>query len=289
MPVITVSAVSTGSDTLTVTAHGMTTGTRFRLRNVGGALPAATPALAAVTDYYAIVVDANTVKVSDTNAHALASTGIFDLTGSGSGTTTLEYGLPYCLPTAAAAAGTQIKSANDNQAWAALVAIYDLLTGQAQSIWTSIRLAMAVVITGDLTVGGVFRHGTMTRPISLVAPAVGSAGLTPLDIVLSGASTYNAQLDTLQVGERVTAVRVRIKDASSTTIRARVYSSTDGTASAALATTTTSAGNTTAQTLSATGLTIDALTNVTYHIAFDITSGGGNCHIYDAEYDCTLP
>lgn len=140
MPAITVTAVNLGTDTLTATAHGLVTGDRCRVRNVGGALPAATPALTAATDYFAIRQDANNVKLADTNAHALAGTPI-DITGAGSGTTTIEYGLPYCTPNAAAAAGGQIKSANDNGAWSALVALYCLLTGLAQTIWTGITLA----------------------------------------------------------------------------------------------------------------------------------------------------
>lgn len=133
MPAFTVTSVSTVNDTFTaagVAATGgaagtvLQTGDRLRLRNVGGALPAATPSLAAATDYFAIRVDDNNIKVSDTNAHALAGTNIVDLTGSGSGTTTIEFGLPYVIPTALAAAGTQIKSVNDQGVWNALVALY---------------------------------------------------------------------------------------------------------------------------------------------------------------------
>lgn len=134
MPAITVTAVSTGADTLTAVGHGLVTGGRFRLRNVGGALPASTPSLAGVTDYFAIRVDADTVKVAVSSSDAFAGTAV-NLTGSGSGTTTVEYGLPFCIPTALAAPGTQIKSANDTGAWNALVALHAMLTGQSQSIW----------------------------------------------------------------------------------------------------------------------------------------------------------
>src|ERR1044071_2079198 len=128
MPAITVSAVTTGTDTLTATSHGLTTGDRFRLRNVGGALPAATPALAAVTDYFAVVTGVDTLKLSDTNAHALAGTNIFDLTGTGSGTTTIEYGLPYCIPNEVAVDGvSQVHAKDLNGVWGALVALYALL------------------------------------------------------------------------------------------------------------------------------------------------------------------
>ena len=146
MPAFTVTSVDTTANTLTSTgvaaaggAEGtvLLTGDRFRLRNVGGAVPAG---LTAGLDVFAVRVDDNTIKVSDTNAHALAGTNIIDITGSGSGTTTIEFGLPYCLPTAIAGPLTQIKSVNDRGAWNSLVALYDLLTGQAQSIWTAVTL-----------------------------------------------------------------------------------------------------------------------------------------------------
>jgi hypothetical protein len=149
MPAITVTAVDTANEKLTATAHGLLTGDRFRLRNVGGALPAATPSLAMATDYFAILVDANNIKVATSSANAFAGTAV-DLTGSGSGTTTIEYGLPYCIPTALAAAGTQIKSANDNGAWNALVALYCWLTGQTQSVFAGIQ-QRAVAVEATLT------------------------------------------------------------------------------------------------------------------------------------------
>jgi hypothetical protein len=131
MPAITISAVNTGTDTLTATAHGLNTGDRFRVRDVGGALP--TP-LAAVTDYFAIKVDVDNLKVATTSANAFLGTAI-DITAAGSGTNTVEYGLPYCIPTALAAAGTQIRSADDNGTWNALVALHAERSGLSQSLW----------------------------------------------------------------------------------------------------------------------------------------------------------
>src|SRR5690348_8407106 len=94
---LTISAVNTGTEELTATAHGLNTGDRFRLRNIGGALPAATPALAQLTDYFAIRTGANTLKVATSSSDAAAGTAV-NLTGAGSGTNLLEYGLPYCVP-----------------------------------------------------------------------------------------------------------------------------------------------------------------------------------------------
>lgn len=140
MPAITITAINTGTEEFTAIAHGLLTGDRFRLRNVGGALPAATPALAAVTDYFAVRTGADTFKVSDTNAHALAGTNIVNLTGALTGTTIIEYGLPYCVPRIAAI-GSQVFPEDDNAAWSSLVALHALLTSQPQSIWNGFSLA----------------------------------------------------------------------------------------------------------------------------------------------------
>lgn len=194
MPAITVSSVNTTTDELTAVAHGLTTGDRFRLRNVGGALPAATPALAGATDYFALRTGADTLKICDTNAHALAGTGIFDLTGAGSGTTTVEYGLPYCIPTALAAAGTQIKSANDQGAWNSLVALYDLLTGQAQSTYSGVQLAGLLTTLAGINVAtgqAVTLSGTATLTAGGLITA--NAGLTAAanqHVTVSGTGDY---------------------------------------------------------------------------------------------------
>lgn len=160
MPAVAVTAVSTSLDTLTATAHGLVTGDRFRLRNVGGALPAATPSLAGVTDYFAVRVDANNIKVATSSANALAGTPVVvDITGSGSGTTTIEYGLPYTIPNAVYVNGvSQVQDKDLNTTFNALVAFYDLLTGQSQSLLSGPTFAGSVAVGGDLTVSGVF-HG----------------------------------------------------------------------------------------------------------------------------------
>jgi hypothetical protein len=73
-----------GADTVTITGHGFTTGVKVTL-TTAGALPTG---LAVLTDYYLIVVDANTIKFATSQANALAGTAI-DLTGAGSGTSTV--------------------------------------------------------------------------------------------------------------------------------------------------------------------------------------------------------
>ena len=71
------------TDTLTATAHGLVTGDSVQFTNSGGGLPAG---LTAGTTYFAVVTGANTFKVADTLAHALAGTNIVDITTAGTGT-----------------------------------------------------------------------------------------------------------------------------------------------------------------------------------------------------------
>lgn len=278
MPVITVSSVNTTTDELTATAHGLITGDRFRLRNVGGALPAATPALAAVTDYFAIRTGANTLKISDTNAHALAGTGIFDLTGAGSGTNTVEYGLPYCNPTALAAAGTQIKSANDRDAWSALVALYDLLTAQAQSIWTGVQLAGALTVGGDVNVAGhLHTVDPITHSIALAVPASGASiqDLSRPVLVLSTSIANNILPLVLPAGIKITGWEVRLqKTSSSGTITASLNETVGSTGAASTigAAQTNSANNPGFITLGQSGLSFTTSASRTYYLYL---SGGG--------------
>lgn len=76
--------VNTGAESITITGHGYTTGMSFTL-TTGGTLPAP---LVVATTYYAIVTDANTIKVASTYANAIAVTPI-NLTTTGSGTSTV--------------------------------------------------------------------------------------------------------------------------------------------------------------------------------------------------------
>lgn len=199
--IVTVTAVSTTNNTLTAVAHGLLTGDRFRLHNVGGALPAATPSLAGVTDYFAVRVDADTIKVAVSSADALAGTPVVvDITGTGSGTTKIEYGLPYCIPNVIAGPGTQVKSADMNAVWNALVQLYDLLTGQSESIWPDVTLA------GTLSVGGDIKHGdkTLNIPGPAVAPSANVDCLAG-QARTTGAGTMMFPVELL-VGDRIKSV-----------------------------------------------------------------------------------
>jgi hypothetical protein len=244
MPSFDVSSVDTTANTLTATgvaaAGGplgtvLTTGDRMRLRNVGGALPAATPSLAPVTDFFAIRIDDNTVKVATSNADAMAGTAV-DITGSGSGTTKIEFGLPYCLPTLLAAPGVQVQSFVMLFVWSALVALWNLLTGQAESVWG-----------GNVTLAGTLTVPTISGPVSIlggvsfpdteiysVGLAVPGSGVTLSPGGFSGSQTATLALGTstnpsnlpirAKLGATLSAWSVRLfKASASGTITAKLW------------------------------------------------------------------
>lgn len=133
MPALTITAVNT-NDQLTINGHALNTGDGpAAIRNFGGALPTSTPQFAAVTDYWIIRVDANNIKLATSSANALLGTAI-DITAVGSGTNVLEIGIPYRRARTYAPLG-QIPSADLNAIQDALTAMYDALTGQAQTLF----------------------------------------------------------------------------------------------------------------------------------------------------------
>lgn len=119
MPSITFTALAS-TDALTATAHGLLTGDGpVAVRTIGGTLPGATPALDPDADYWAIRVDADTLKIATSQALALAGTAI-DLTSDSTGVCRIEYGIPYrrattyAPPPAPGVPGSQIRSADLN-------------------------------------------------------------------------------------------------------------------------------------------------------------------------------
>jgi len=86
---IATSAVNTTNDTVTITAHGFTTGTSLLYDDASGTV------LAGLTDnttYYAIVVNEDTIKLATSSGNATAGTAI-DLTGTGNNSQTLATAL----------------------------------------------------------------------------------------------------------------------------------------------------------------------------------------------------
>lgn len=272
MPAITISAVNTTTDTFTATSHGLVTGDRCRIRNVGGALPTASPTLSGSTDYFALRVDGNSLKLCDTNAHALAGTGIIDVTGGlGSGVTTIEHSLPYCLPTALAAAQTQIKSANDNAAWNALVALHALLTGNTQSVWTVPTLTLPI-------------HSSAFNPVSTTTVTYNQGGAA---IAATNAAVFASV--SLPVGATVLAIRVLAQDTSGglCKLTASFFSCSATGSASTIASAAESAGNGSNQTLTIGSLSTKIAASTSYGIQVKETTGSSTGTIYMAEVDYT--
>ena len=95
--------VNVGTDTITITAHGFTTGLKGQFTSTG-TLPAG---LSLSTDYFIIVVTANTLKVATSLALALAGTAV-DITGQGTVAATNTF-----TPTAIAGANVKLQKSND--------------------------------------------------------------------------------------------------------------------------------------------------------------------------------
>lgn len=123
--------VDPATDTLTSVAHGLNTGDGFLAiftPDAAGVIPAG---LAAVTSYWLIRTGADTFKLATSSVNAFLGTAI-DITTAGAGALYLMQGLPYRVPMLAAV-GAEVKSANDNAAWAAIVDLWNVLTAQASS------------------------------------------------------------------------------------------------------------------------------------------------------------
>jgi len=83
---IATTAVSTTADTITSTAHGLSTGAKV---TYGAASGTVLGGLSDATAYYVIYVDVNTFKLASSAANALAGTAI-DLTGTGNSSQTFQ-------------------------------------------------------------------------------------------------------------------------------------------------------------------------------------------------------
>lgn len=101
------SSVDTVANTITIANHGLKTGLKGQLTSTG-TLPGG---LAASTDYFVIVVDANTIKLASSLNNANAGTAI-DITDQGTEGVTHTF-----TATALAGASVKLQGSNDDSVW----------------------------------------------------------------------------------------------------------------------------------------------------------------------------
>ncbi len=155
-----------GTDLLTITGHGLNTGDGpVAVRNVGGALPVG---LAPVTNYFVIRVGTDTLKLATSSSNAHAGTSI-DLTTNGTGTNILEIGIPF-RRARTYAPGVQLFSADLNAFQDTFVALHDLVTGQAQSVWSDTSLAVPITLSGTTTLAGKTTISGALEVASIITP-----------------------------------------------------------------------------------------------------------------------
>jgi hypothetical protein len=278
MPALTISAVDNTTDQITITAHGLNTGdgpAAIFAASASGVLPAP---LAAVTDYWIIKVDANTIKLATSAANANGNVPI-NITTNGTLPLSLLVGLPY-RRARTYTAGSQVFSADLDSMQDDLIALWNLLSGQAQSIWSQVNLAVPL------------KHGlrTLVLPVSIGTTPQNGQNFTNLaagSVVGSGGPLLWVMPIPLDVGKRILAVRARIVDSTGPTTIRMALKNTAGTVVA----TVTSLGNGTQQDLALNGLTATVADDHVhgYYLNFDSTAGTLVTSILDVAVDYDAP
>ncbi len=303
MTALTITAVTPATDTLTIAAHGLNTGDGFiAIYTPNGSIPGG---LAAVTDYWAIRVDANNVKLASSSTNAMAGTAI-DITSAGSGTLQLLRNLPYRVPRIAAA-GTQVFSADDNATWQSLVAMWNLLTGQAQSIFGDILLAVNLTLGSNknltLSGTGAVKRGSRTRHLPGSAAQMVTTPAATTTYYNGTAAQFRSVGNVfempllLEEGERLLSVVVQTSCGSTDVVTAKVFkqANTAGltpTSNTQLGSTATSANHTNViELISVTGLTEVAAGAVPtqYFVEIGCAAFANSPQVYGVYYTTDVP
>lgn len=127
------SDVNITSNAISETAHGYTTGLKGQLTSTS-TLPAG---VTTATDYFLIVVDADSYKFASSLANAQAGTAI-DLTNQGTSASTHTF-----TPTSLAGASITLQKSND----------YDPVT--ATGTWDAVEAATAITADGDIWISDI--------------------------------------------------------------------------------------------------------------------------------------
>lgn len=150
--------VSPSANTITVTSHGYVSGVKVAL-TTAGVLPAGLSA----TNYYMIVIDANTLKFATSQANAAAGTAV-DITDYGTGT--------HTLTPASALAGTvklqkNLQPDTDTPVWTDLTNGECLNGSASQSFAAAANLNWALPYVGFRGLRAVFAATTGTVSCTL--------------------------------------------------------------------------------------------------------------------------
>lgn len=124
--------VDTTEDTITLTAHDFTTGLKVAA-TTGGVLPGGLSA----TNYFVIVVDANTIKLATSLANALAGTDVDITSAAGGGTHTLT-------PAAIAGASLTLQKSNDYHP-----------VSNTTGTWDAVESATAITADGNIWISDI--------------------------------------------------------------------------------------------------------------------------------------
>lgn len=116
--------VGVAANTITETAHGFKTGLKGQL-TTDGVLPAG---LAAATDYFVIVVDADTYKLAASLANAQAGTAVDITAAAGGGTHTFT-------ATSLAGASVKLQASLDGSVWVDVASSSSNITATGNFIW----------------------------------------------------------------------------------------------------------------------------------------------------------
>jgi hypothetical protein len=145
------SIVNATANTLTLTAHGYYTGLKGQISINAGSLPTG---LTGSTDYFVIVVDANTVQLASSLANALAGTAI-DLEDQGTADKTLTF-----TPTALAGGVCHLEGSLDKVNWFDIASKTFNITASGSSFLDIVDAAYmyvranVTVTAGQLTISG---------------------------------------------------------------------------------------------------------------------------------------
>lgn len=154
------SIVDITADTLTLAAHGYTTGLKGQIAIDSGSLPTG---LSGSTDYFVIVVDANTVQLAASLADALAGTAI-DLEDQGTADKTLTF-----TPTSLAGGVIHVEGSNDKATWFDVLdragnAATANMTTSSSTQWHFNDLGYHYIrVTATVTAGQVTISGTIAQ------------------------------------------------------------------------------------------------------------------------------